>query len=80
MRAGIVVLVTRADRHRLEAIARIAARRRTRVAGQHDSCHCRTLRHGRDHAPLGPIKAHGVEMAGAFYDRGRRRADARQDA
>ena len=36
--------------------------------------------HGRDYAPIGQIEAGGMEMAGAVHGRGRRRADARQDA
>ena len=79
MRAGIIVKVTRADRHRLEAIVSDVAHLRSMCGGP-TSCHCRRLWHRRDHAPLGQVEACGVEMAVAVHGGGRRRADARQDA
>ena len=70
--------VTRADRHRLEAIVLDRSAPQKHVwARQHHPRHGRRLRHGRDYAPIGQIEAGGMEMAGAVHGRGRRRADAR---
>ena len=71
MRAGIVVNVTRADRHRLEAIALHRSAPHKHVwRAKHHPRHGRPLWHGRDYAPIGQIEAGGMEMAGAVYGRG----------
>jgi hypothetical protein len=74
------VNVTRADRHRLEAISRIAARRRNTCGGPTSFLPPPKAAALPRSCPIGPIEARGVEMAGAFYDGGRRRADARHRA
>jgi hypothetical protein len=57
-----------------------AAHRRSACGALPLSWRRRWLRHRRDHAPIWQIEACGAAMAGAVHGRGRRRADARQDA